>query len=88
MARVVLLLSVTCARQVTATPTTSRVPAKTEAQAACRKDEDQGSEPGTNIKCRTGRGMTRRDVEKQRDGWLRRHPGWCASGETEAVAPC
>ncbi|KFU77241.1 hypothetical protein SAMN04489729_0594 [Amycolatopsis lurida] len=78
----------------TAAPATSKAPADTKAQAACREDEDQCAEPGTNIKCRTGgcvnagRGMTQRDIEKQRDEWLRRHPGWCAAGETGAVAPC
>ncbi|MEV6906147.1 hypothetical protein [Amycolatopsis sp. NPDC051071] len=63
-------------------------------EAACRKDENQCYEPGTNIKCQTGgcvnaaRGMTRRDVETERDKWLRQHPGWCAAGETGAVGPC
>ncbi|UUV31854.1 hypothetical protein NQK81_45210 [Amycolatopsis roodepoortensis] len=78
----------------TTTPTTSKVPAKTKGRVACRKDENHCSEPGTDTKCQTGgcvnagRGMTQRDVEKQRDEWLRRHPGWCAAGETGAVAPC
>ena len=63
-------------------------------KAACRKDENQCYEPGTNTKCSTGgcvdaaRGMTQRDVETERDKWLREHPGWCAAGETGAVAPC
>ncbi len=45
-------------------------------------------------KCQTGgcvnaaRGMTQRDVERERDQWLRQHPGWCPAGETGAVAPC
>ncbi|MFI7119972.1 hypothetical protein [Amycolatopsis sp. NPDC049868] len=82
---------------VTAAPTTSKVPAKTKAdqrRAACRKNENQCYEPGTDTKCQTGgcvnagRGMTQRDVEEQRDKWLREHPGWCAAGETGAVAPC
>ncbi|MGW4128880.1 hypothetical protein [Amycolatopsis japonica] len=82
---------------VTATPTTSKVPVKSKAdqrRAGCRKDEKQCYEPGTNTKCQTGgcvnagRGMTQRDVEKQRDKWLREHPGWCPTGETGAVAPC
>lgn len=78
----------------TTTPTTSKVPAKTKGREACRKDENHCSEPGTDTKCQTGgcvnagRGMTQRDVENQRDEWLRRHPGWCAAGETGAVAPC
>ncbi|UMP04635.1 hypothetical protein [Amycolatopsis sp. EV170708-02-1] len=82
---------------VAAAPTTSVVPAKPKAdqrEAACRKDEDQCYEPGAGAKCQTGgcvnagRGMTQRDVEKQRDRWLREHPGWCPAGETGAVARC
>ncbi|WP_410601079.1 hypothetical protein [Amycolatopsis sp. lyj-90] len=86
-----------------AAPTTTKVPAKTNAptktkadqrKAACRKDASQCYEPGTNTKCQTGgcvnaaRGMTQRDVERERDQWLRQHPGWCPAGETGAVAPC
>ncbi|MGW5704497.1 hypothetical protein [Amycolatopsis japonica] len=82
---------------VAVVPTTSKVPVKSKAdqrKAACRKDENQCYEPGTDTKCQTGgcvnagRGMTQRDVEKQRDKWLREHPGWCPAGETGAVAPC
>ncbi|MFD5244322.1 hypothetical protein ACFWIW_07250 [Amycolatopsis sp. NPDC058340] len=82
---------------VTVVPTTSKVPAKKTAdqrRAACRKDENQCYEPGTDTKCQTGgcvnagRGMTQRDVEKQRDEWLRERPGWCPAGETGAVARC
>ncbi|MFE6612444.1 hypothetical protein [Amycolatopsis sp. NPDC057786] len=90
--------SVTTTTEVTTTvvitSTTTATPTKAKAQAACRKDEDQCYEPDRTTKCQTGgcvnsgRGMTQRDVEKQRDDWLRRHPGWCAAGETGAVAPC
>jgi hypothetical protein len=82
---------------VPAAPTTGKLPSKTKAdqrKAACRKDEDQCYEPGTDTRCQTGgcvnagRGMTQRDVEKKRDKWLREHPGWCPAGETGAVAPC
>ncbi|MEU3770432.1 hypothetical protein AB0E55_35680 [Amycolatopsis keratiniphila] len=82
---------------VTAAPTTSKVPVKTKTdqrRTACRKNENHCYEPGTNTKCRTGgcvnagRGMTQRDVEKQRDKWLREHPGWCPADETGAVALC
>jgi hypothetical protein len=44
--------------------------------------------------CRTGsclnaaRGLSQEDVERERDAWLATHPGWCAAGETGAVAPC
>ncbi|WP_181772766.1 hypothetical protein [Amycolatopsis pittospori] len=85
-------------------PTTTKAPVTTKSKdertlaeqrkAACRKDENQCYEPGTNTKCSTGgcvdaaRGMTQRDVETERDRWLREHPGWCAAGETGAVAPC
>ncbi|MBB5857748.1 hypothetical protein ACFQ05_19255 [Amycolatopsis umgeniensis] len=84
------------ATSTTAAPTT-KAPTKTKAGqrgTACRKDASQCYEPGTSTKCQTGgcvdaaRGMTQRDIEKARDQWLRRHPGWCAAGETGAVAPC
>ncbi|WP_328646229.1 hypothetical protein OHS58_44215 [Amycolatopsis sp. NBC_00348] len=44
--------------------------------------------------CATGgclnaaRGMSQADVERERDAWLAKHPGWCAAGTTGAVAPC
>lgn len=63
-------------------------------RAACRKDENQCYEPGTNKKCQTGgcvnaaRGVTQRDGEAERDKWLRDHPGWCPAGTQGAVAPC
>ncbi|MEV7549335.1 hypothetical protein AB0N89_06900 [Amycolatopsis sp. NPDC089917] len=86
-----------------ATPTKTTAPTKTknstktkagQREAACREDENQCYEPGTNTRCQTGgcvnaaRGLTQRDVLKERDNWLRAHPGWCPAGETGAVAPC
>ncbi|MEV4148057.1 hypothetical protein AB0J40_30630 [Amycolatopsis sp. NPDC049691] len=44
--------------------------------------------------CQTGsclnaaRGLTQEQVLRERDAWLATHPGWCAAGETGAVAPC
>ncbi|MFK0250821.1 hypothetical protein ACIQUM_39515 [Amycolatopsis azurea] len=88
---------------IIAAPTTTEVPTKTKTstktkaeqrRTACLKDASQCYEPGTNTKCQTGgcvnaaRGLTQRDVLKQRDDWLRAHPGWCPAGETGAVGPC
>ncbi|MBB2938404.1 hypothetical protein FHX82_005482 [Amycolatopsis bartoniae] len=69
-------------------------PAPSHSRAACLRDENQCYEPGTNVKCSTGgcvnaaRGLTDRDVRARTQQWLREHPGWCAAGETGAVAPC
>jgi hypothetical protein len=44
--------------------------------------------------CQTGsclnaaHGLSQKDVIKQRDDWLAKHPGWCPAGSTGAVAPC
>ncbi|ANN17948.1 hypothetical protein SD37_21380 [Amycolatopsis orientalis] len=92
----VVVPSITAAPPTTKPPTTTKTKRLTADQrrAACRKDENQCYEPGTNIKCQTGgcvdraRGLTQRDVETERDKWLREHPGWCPVGETGAVAPC
>lgn len=93
----VIITTSIAAAPATTKATESKVPTGTKTdqrRAACRKDENQCYEPGTNTKCQTGgcvdaaRGMTQRDVEKERDKWLRRHPGWCPAGETGAVAPC
>jgi len=81
----------------TAVPTKTKTSTKTKAEqrrTACLKDASQCYEPGTNTKCQTGgcvnaaRGLTQRDVLKQRDDWLRAHPGWGPAGETGAVGPC
>ena len=86
--------SVEVTTTVVTTTTTTATRTTGKAQAACRQNEKHCHEPGTNTECQTGgcvnagRGMTQRDVEKQRDEWLSRHPGWCAAGETGAVAPC
>jgi hypothetical protein len=36
----------------------------------------------------TARGLSQKDVDRERDAWLATHPGWCAVGTTGAVAPC
>ncbi|MFD8494791.1 hypothetical protein [Amycolatopsis sp. NPDC059657] len=86
----------TPAATATAPPKTATLKVDTAAsrKAACLKDETQCYEPGTNIKCSTGgcvnaaRGLTQADVASATQKWLREHPGWCAAGETGAVAPC
>ncbi|WP_370942129.1 hypothetical protein AB5J62_23785 [Amycolatopsis sp. cg5] len=84
------------ASTATAPPLTAtlKVDAAASRKAACLKDGTQCYEPGTNVKCSTGgcvnaaRGLRQADVESITQKWLREHPGWCAAGETGAVAPC
>ncbi|NBH05712.1 hypothetical protein [Amycolatopsis sp. SID8362] len=81
-APVTLTETATTTVTVTVTETTT-APAR-KAPATRPKAED----------CQTGsclnaaRGLTQDQVLRERDAWLATHPGWCAAGETGAVAPC
>lgn len=61
-------------------------------RAACLRDETQcyvdGKQCATGSCVNAARGLTPGQVRSQTDEWLARHPGYCAVGETGAVAPC
>ena len=77
---------------VTAT-TTETVPTTVTSVVTKTKAAPKPTRPGAED-CQTGsclnaaRGLSQEDVERERDAWLATHPGWCAAGETGAVAPC
>lgn len=63
-----------------------------DAGTRCQTDENDCYVDGHH--CATGscvnkaRGRSPDDVARQRDQWLKRHPGYCPAGDTGAVAPC
>ncbi|MEV6622753.1 hypothetical protein AB0M83_25870 [Amycolatopsis sp. NPDC051106] len=77
---------------VTAT-TTETVPTTvtsvvTKAKAAPKTTRPNAADCQTGSCLNAARGLSQQDVERERDAWLATHPGWCAAGETGAVAPC
>jgi hypothetical protein len=77
---------------VTAT-TTETVPTTvtsviTKAKAAPKTTRPKAEDCQTGSCLNAARGLSQQDVERERDAWLATHPGWCAAGETGAVAPC
>jgi Flp pilus assembly protein TadB len=56
------------------------------AVAAQRRPKASGCATGGCLNA--ARGWSQSTVERKRDAWLRRHPGYCAVGTTGAVAPC
>ncbi|WP_329051503.1 hypothetical protein OG738_04670 [Amycolatopsis sp. NBC_01488] len=75
------------------TTTTETVPTTvtsvvTKAKAAPKTTRPQAEDCQTGSCLNAARGLSQEQVIRERDAWLATHPGWCAAGETGAVAPC
>lgn len=76
------------AEPVTVT-TTGTVPTTvTKTQAAPKTTRPKAEDCQTGSCLNAARGLSQEQVIRERDAWLATHPGWCAAGETGAVAPC
>jgi hypothetical protein len=79
---------VTITATTTETVPTTVTSVVTKAKAAPKTTRPNAADCQTGSCLNAARGLSQQDVERERDAWLAAHPGWCAAGETGAVAPC